>query len=682
MNTSRETCRYPVLLALLIAGACNTAEIEPLPPAWRVEATSGFRARQAAYLDQCIRRNGPGRGGRHGHVCLVAAGLREYDRETFAGQFEKIRSRRDTSDFDLTSLLRMLYLDRKTGALPDDLRAELEDVVLGFKYWLDEPGPDKMVWWSENHQILFHSLEYLAGHLFPDRVFGNSGLTGRQHMVHAEPLLRRWLFNRARFGFSEFHSNVYFEEDMPALLNLVDFAPDERIRAEAAILLDIIALDMASNYFKGNFATAHGRTYPDRLLDGLGDSVRDSAWILFDLVPVTGVTALGGTSFAASFLATSAHYAPPPLLEEIAAAAKPRLEHRQRDSIDIADGPSWGLSYDRWEDVIFWWGMTGYVAPDIITGSFQMIDNFDMWEGETWSDLQVLRPLVGTSILRTASEEFAVMSQGIALEEANTYVYRTPYYQLAGVQDYKPEAWTGQVHAWKATLSDRAYVFTTWPGGSSGTYMGGDWTGGFLPRALLDGSVGIIRYRLPELPPVTERLLAFVEEAGFGLQFKEYSHAYFPRDGFDEVVTGAGWTVGRVGEAWIGLWSRRPTTWATDNGYELVAHGRDNDWIVELGSSEEQGSFAEFADRLMAAKIEISGDVIRYHSPYRGVFEAGRQGPFMRDGVEVDLGPYPRFQNPFVQQTFGERCTTLDIAGRRLALDFDAARRVDSDCLR
>lgn len=672
MQTIAQRCLLPMLVVL---AACSTAEIDPPLPAWRVEATAEYRARQAAYLDHCGRLNGPGLGGRHGHVCLVAAGMREYDRETLAEQFDKIRSRRDTSDFDLTSLLRMLYLDRETGALPADLRAEIEDVVLGFKYWLDEPGPDKMVWWSENHQILFHSLEYLAGHLFPDRVFGNSGMSGREHIAHAEPWLRRWLFNRARFGFSEFHSNVYFDEDMPALINLVDFAPDERIRAQSAVILDLIALDMAANYYKGWLATAHGRTYPDRLLGELRDSVRDAAWILLDLVPVSDVTALSGTNFTGSFLATSRHYAPPPLLQQLALAMAPRLEHRQRDSINVADGPLWGIGYEKWEDIIFWWGMTGYVAPDIIEGSFRMIDNFDMWQGETWSDLQALRPFVGTSVLRTAAEEFAIMAQGIVLEEANTYVYRTPFYQLAGLQDYKPGSWTGQVHSWKATIAERVHVFTTWPGGSSGTYMGGEWTGGFLPRALFDGPVGIIRYPAPAFPPVAERLLGFVEDAGFGLRFQSLTHAYFPRDEFDEVVTGGGWTIGRKGDAWVGLWSRRPTTWSTENRFELIAAGDDNDWIVELGSREEQSSFAEFAARLQAAAIVVAGDEIRYHSPYRGVFAAGRRGPFTRDGVAVDLGPYMRWDNPFVQQAFGSRCTELRLADDVLVLDFDDGRR-------
>lgn len=670
----RKTQVWSLIGLLAWTAGCRAEIAEPEPPQWRQVPSAEYRARQVAYLRHCAEGQGPGLAGRHGQVCVVATGGDNFNRESLAAMVEKIRIRRDTSDFDLTTLLRMLYLDRSTQALPADLRAELEAAVLGFKYWLDQPGPDSMVWWSENHQILFHALEYLAGHLFPDRVFDNAGMTGREHRAHAEPLLRRWLYDRARFGFSEFHSNIYFNEDIPALVNLVDFAPDAQIRAQAAILLDILALDMASNYFKGFFATAHGRTYPDRLLGGLSDSVRDAAWI-YGLAPDIPVESLGGSGFAAAFLATSEHYALPPLLEAVAAAMIPRLEHRQRDSIDVLDGPAWGIGYESWEDVMFWWGMTGYVDPEVIEGSFNMVDNFHMWEGETWKDLAFLRPFVGTSVLRSAAEEFAVMARGVVLETANTYVYRTPDYQLAGVQDYKPGSWTAQVHAWKAALNPQAYVFTTWPGGSSGDYMGGDWTGGFLPRALLDGPVGLIRYRRPDLPPVAEGLLSFAEGAGFGLQFKDYSHAYFPRDEFDEVVTGAGWTIGRSGEGYLGLWSRRPVTWATDNRYELIAHGLDNDWIVELGSASEHGAFAGFAKRLQDARVELDGERLRYHSPHRGSYEAGWEGPFTRDGAAIDLGAYPRFDNPYVQQAFGERCTPIRLNGQTFVLDFDAGHR-------
>ena len=54
--------------------------------------------------------------------------------------------------------------------------------ALNFKYFPDEPGIDSLCTWTENHYILFTSAAYLAGQLYPDEVFTNSGETGKQKM--------------------------------------------------------------------------------------------------------------------------------------------------------------------------------------------------------------------------------------------------------------------------------------------------------------------------------------------------------------------------------------------------------------------------------------------------------------------------------------------------------------------
>ena len=62
------------------------------------------------------------------------------------------------------------------------------------------------------------------------------------------------------FWISEWLSNVYYEEDLYPLLNLVDFAPDEAVRTRAKMLVDQLALNMALNSYKGEFRATHGRT--------------------------------------------------------------------------------------------------------------------------------------------------------------------------------------------------------------------------------------------------------------------------------------------------------------------------------------------------------------------------------------------------------------------------------------
>lgn len=39
-------------------------------------------------------------------------------------------------------------------ALSAGLRERVKDAILGFPYWMDEPGTDAMCIWSENHQVM------------------------------------------------------------------------------------------------------------------------------------------------------------------------------------------------------------------------------------------------------------------------------------------------------------------------------------------------------------------------------------------------------------------------------------------------------------------------------------------------------------------------------------------------
>ncbi|MBM4398263.1 MAG: hypothetical protein FJ087_21565, partial [Deltaproteobacteria bacterium] len=244
---SRKRCLAHALSFVVACAGCaassgpGAAPDTPAGDGWRevaLEPSQGFLDRKARWLDACFEGGGRGKGGLHAQVCRVALQA-PVNADVIAAACDKVDARKDTSDFAVASLLRMLWLDRGTHALDEATRARIERTVLGFKYWLDEPGKGRMCYWSENHQILYHSNELIAGLLFPDTGFPNAGITGRGHVDRARPRVDRWLRERATFGFSEWHSNVYFNEDVPALLNLADFADDPATRTRAAGVLDL-----------------------------------------------------------------------------------------------------------------------------------------------------------------------------------------------------------------------------------------------------------------------------------------------------------------------------------------------------------------------------------------------------------------------------------------------------------
>ncbi|MEL7210839.1 MAG: hypothetical protein AAGK32_21825, partial [Actinomycetota bacterium] len=131
--------------------------------------------------------------------------------DAYAERFAKIDGFEDTSDFDLLYMINLWYGYR--DQLPADTMEAFEERFLAYKYWYTEPTPDGVVdnkyYWSENHRIIFHTLEFLAGQAFPDQTFTNDGRSGAEHRDEARERILEWIDEKVRFGFSEWHSDVY-----------------------------------------------------------------------------------------------------------------------------------------------------------------------------------------------------------------------------------------------------------------------------------------------------------------------------------------------------------------------------------------------------------------------------------------------------------------------------------------
>jgi hypothetical protein len=358
------------------------------------------------------------------------------------------------------------------------------------------------------------------------------------------------------------------------------------------------------------------------------------------------------------------------MLEAIGEDVAGRNEHRQHDGFDVADGPGWGVGYQSQEDVIVWAGMDGLIAPEVIEGTFAMVEDLDLWDAFLFGDLPdelltLIRAAMESGTLPELATTLEPISRGICLEGMDTYVYRTPDYQLAGGQDYHPAWWSAQTIMWTATLDDEAFVFTSYPsdlGGTSGQELAGEWIGSWLPRVTLYENVGVVQYRTMPVPLADDYLSS------------DHTHAYFPRGRFDEVIQVGGWPFGRKGDGYVALYSEHATSWAEDNDYELIAEGETNTWIVEMGSTEESGSFDAFVAAIAAAAVEV-GDPVRYESPSQGLVEVGWEGPMTLAGADADLGPYPRWDNGYAQVEVGGTVTRIDREDLRLVLDFDAGER-------
>ena len=253
----------------------------------------------------------------------------DVDVKVVQSTIDGINRRGDCSDFYLVGLLGMLYRFRDDPAFPQELIQPLQECILDFKYWNDEPGSDAMCYTTENHSILFHTCEVLAGQLFPEQVFANNGQTGQWHRETGERRALEWLRDRAANGFKEWDSNCYFEEDTLALSHLADLAEDDEVAEMAAVVLDKMLFTMAVNSFRGVFGSTHGRTYTPFIKSGYNEATSGISRLLWGM-GVFNDHVLGTVSLACS------DYELPPVIAEIAADLPEEMWSRERHAGELA----------------------------------------------------------------------------------------------------------------------------------------------------------------------------------------------------------------------------------------------------------------------------------------------------------------------------------------------------------
>lgn len=233
-----------------------------------------------------------------------------------------INARYDCADFGMHALLRILYL--YSEQLSPKLLEKAKECVLNFKYNEDDGGRSMMFCRSENHRILFASLEYLAGRLFPHERFAQSGEQGIFHQQRGRTAVEKWIREKGCYGFMEWHSNTYYEEDMIAMLNLCDFGAEyDEIQTRAKNMLDFISVLMASHSSGGIMATTHGRCYEKNLFYPKTEPTAHLVWLLCG----TAESLACMVSTGALCLLTSG-YRPDKTIEET--AREPILETRSR----------------------------------------------------------------------------------------------------------------------------------------------------------------------------------------------------------------------------------------------------------------------------------------------------------------------------------------------------------------
>jgi hypothetical protein len=209
-------------------------------------------------------------------------------------------------------------------------------LAIAFRYWHDEPGNDALCFDSENHSLLFHGCQMVAGDLYPDETFTNCGRTGAEQAQIGRERCSAWLDQKEKEGFHEFLSSTYIPLTVGALLNIVDFADNQAMTDKACTLIDRLYTVIAEHAFDGVTVGPQGRVYRNVLIP---DASGTQAMLAY-----TTPQAVFATNDWISFLAASDTYAPPENLADVMSASVSKTYSEASVEITLEKTPDYLLT--------------------------------------------------------------------------------------------------------------------------------------------------------------------------------------------------------------------------------------------------------------------------------------------------------------------------------------------------
>jgi len=511
-----------------------------------------------------------------------------------------IDTREDCNDFRMISLQR-LYL-QFGEFLSEELKERIKKTMLHFRYWMTEPGDDNMCYWSENHQILFATIEYTSCLLFPEEKFSNSNELGKEKIEYAMNRILHWMQKRFSTGFIEWHSHVYYAEDLAALMHLIDFSKNPEIVKKTEIITDLMFLDMAMHSFKGNFALTHGRSY-ERQKKTPRDA--DISPILSDAFGITSVPYF--ESHISSIFSYRMNYQIPSIIKEIAL---------DQDTVIIKDQMGYDLKTVHDElnmnnslDRFVLWQMESFTNPEAINDTMDMLNEYKMFSNEFLSSFKsisapILRKL---GLLPIISKILRPVSDGVAIQQANTYTYKTKDYSLSTAVHHYPGTPGDQQHIMNCCLSDELNLFITHPAvlpyDDENMYLSlspNEWVGnGRMPDSRQYENVNFTMFQIGKHKGFMEKVLM------------DYTHAFFPTNRMEEHTVEDHYAFVSSKDANVAFISRNKLKLKKEE--ELIQEGRDSAWILEVSSKSEE-NFEEFKKRIKENKVIFHGKEVDYVS--------------------------------------------------------------------
>ena len=369
------------------------------------------------------------------------------DRELFLETLSQIEKRFDCSDFLVCGLIRYL----NNYELDEKLKNKVKNVLLHYRFWMDQEGSDAMCFWSENHSLMFYVSAMNAGMLYPDEYFTRAHMTGNELYEAGKKRVEQWLEDVEEHGFEEFLSTVYMCVTFAGLLNAIDYTPKE-ISDRAVKVTDRLLGMLAMHTYKGSIIAPMGRVYRQVIYPFL-----QGAQALMNLVNPEVPYSYGEGWLA--FYATSRYQIPDGLAEKMKESVS--LEYETGNALIRLEKTAHHC-------------MTSVQSPRQDKGF------------KRWTNLTLIEE---TNLIDKKTHEYTK-----SLNE-----------RFHGTTCFEPGVYGYQQHMWSAALDSETEVFTNHPGGTcdSSQMRPGYWFGNGVMPAIRQksGILGVV-YVIPEEHPI------------------------------------------------------------------------------------------------------------------------------------------------------------------------------------
>lgn len=546
------------------------------------------------------------------------------DPARLAGTLAYVEARRSGSDLRLLALLDALWRD-PAGLQAAAPEADLRRTILGFKYWLDEPGADNVRYWTEGATLCFSVCAYLAGRFYPDEIFVNSGRRGAEVAALGERRIRFWLAQRFRLGMTEWLTSETIVVVLASLRALIEWSMDDDLVRRASGVVDLVLLDVAMFSFEGEFGPAAARVTRDPGMRQVLAWLRDT--------PVGPVS-----DPLVEIIVREGRYTPPPVLQSIG--------YDERTSVSWStfglNPTDVGREADSDPDLacLLSWQIGAYNAPETAKWSARGVRKWGLSTNRNLVQAKRTLPLPLPPRRKNDRD---------LLPRARVVSFRTRHYHLSSAQGYRVGE-HADARPWQAVLPGGICITTIQPKSATGTVDSG---------------------LMPAVGQYEHLLLASYDTRRHDA--RPESKLLLPFSLCDDSRLGRTWIAARVRGTFIGILSVSPLELVARD--EVLQRGPVTGWAVVMSDRSQTNSLAEFIRSVKASSLAIDRDTLHLRQPGNQHFSLDAKGS-LTTPLGLVVPPPGRYRNPWVQPFSLRGQHDVLNAGHSLRLEWDAGARV------